>query len=295
MKAVVAARNLALESELLEISSVLRTANIEHVVLKGIPLARRLYGRLDTRVIVDNDILVRRGQVASVVDVLAGLGYRGPRQWPLESALSTNFQYPLRRERGGAPFLLEVHWAITHPLLYPRSEIEPWQRVTTAVVRGVSLPVLSPSLTAVHLAAHAAQHYYRQRRILEELGHAMRSFDVSAEDVLDCARTLELENVCRVSLWLAGVASSRDLGSPRVRAVASAIRRAARKERGAPGLLMPMLCLALAPPPRAARYVAAVAFPPRDHLAWLEQAEPSLAVFARRLVRMGLGRVRSQR
>ena len=54
-----AARNLLLTSELLSIARGLDAADVEFIVLKGVPLAYRIFGRLDARRIRDNDILVR--------------------------------------------------------------------------------------------------------------------------------------------------------------------------------------------------------------------------------------------
>ena len=70
-----AARNLLLADELDRLVRALHQGGVDVVVLKGVPLTQRLFGRLDARPMLDNDLLVRRTDAQQARDVLTGMGY----------------------------------------------------------------------------------------------------------------------------------------------------------------------------------------------------------------------------
>ena len=72
-RAALATQNLSVTSELLVIARALDAAGVDFIVLKGVPLAYRVFGRLHARRIRDNDILVHPR------DVAAALGATGSR------------------------------------------------------------------------------------------------------------------------------------------------------------------------------------------------------------------------
>ncbi len=267
------ALNLALEHELLRVVRHLSAARIEHVVLKGVPLVRHLGLDLGRRSILDNDILVRRESVAAAADCLAKIGYEPPRTWTLASAIRHNFQYPLRRPG----FLLELHWSIAHPALYPDAERVPWRYVHRSTLRGVSVPVLSAHMTAVHLAAHHAQHYFRQSRILEEFETAIAVDDLVPAEVLSVANEAGLDRAVEVCLRLIGRAVPRNRRTVRARAAAHLIKTANPR-------CLPPLAISLAPIQRIPRYLHAIALPPPDHAAMTEGTSPFPRL--RRLIRI---------
>src|SRR5688572_18777940 len=84
--------NMLLEAELVRIAREFREASVDFVVLKGVPLTRRLHERLDARTMVDNDILVHRRDTARAVQCLLGLGYRPPEFHTIDGDLRSTFQ-----------------------------------------------------------------------------------------------------------------------------------------------------------------------------------------------------------
>ncbi|HEU5076820.1 MAG TPA: nucleotidyltransferase family protein [Polyangiaceae bacterium] len=165
--------NMRLEAELVRIARAFREAGIEFVVLKGVPLTRRLHGRLDARTMVDNDILVRRRDVLRAAHSLHELGYR-PREFhTVEGDLRSTFQSALSCPTpGGGNVWVELHWSAFLPQMFPVSEELEWSRLEPFELRGEQLAVFDPTMTLVHLAAHFAQHECTHPRILEDIAEA---------------------------------------------------------------------------------------------------------------------------
>lgn len=154
------AHNLLVAGELRRIAGALEAARVDFIVLKGVPLALRLTGRLDGRGrrIRDNDILVRRADLTRAVAVVEALGYARP-PFSIASQLSTNFQYELfKHVPGGPPLPVEIHWAPFPPLLYPVAEEYIWSRSEVADLGAWKVLVLDKPSTVIHLAAHFVQH-----------------------------------------------------------------------------------------------------------------------------------------
>lgn len=200
--------NLLLEAELLAISRELGAAGIDFVVLKGVPLTRRLHGRLDARVMVDNDILVRRRDVLRAAHCLYSLGYK-PREFhTLQGDLRSTFQCALwRAPPGGGRVWVELHWSAFPPKMFPVPEELAWSRVEPFELRNQRVLVFDHTLTLVHLAAHFAQHECTHPRILADIAAAWNLW----HDAIGETELLALANLTGVRPTLAyalGAASS---------------------------------------------------------------------------------------
>lgn len=166
-------QNLLLEAELLCIARAFREAGIDFIVLKGVPLTRRLHDRLDARTMVDNDILVRRPDVARAAHCLKGLGYQPSEFHTLEGDLRSTYQSALTRVTpGGGSVWVELHWSAFAPKMFPVSEELEWSRVEPFQLKSERLLVFDATMTLVHLAAHFAQHECTHPRILEDIAAA---------------------------------------------------------------------------------------------------------------------------
>lgn len=202
------ARCLALLGELGAIGRALDAAGVEHAVLKGLPLAVRLTGRIDGRQrrIRDADILVRRQDAQRAVDALNGLGYSALPGLTLASQLETNFELEMYRRSGeGMTLCAEVHWAPFPPLLYPVDETYIWARMETVVVGERPVRVLDRPLTILQLASHFVQHAASVDWVLGDLAAAWNLWGDSIDpgNLRSAAERTGLRHVLAFSLAVA--------------------------------------------------------------------------------------------
>lgn len=184
-------RNLQLEAELLRVLDAFGAAGIAVIVLKGVPLTRRLHGRLDARHMVDNDVLVRRTDVGIAGRCLSELGYTHEPYHSLEGDLRSNYQSALRRTTpSGSQLWLELHWSAFPPSMFPVSESLQWERTQTFLLKGRTVKVFDPAMTMVHLAAHFAQHRCAQPHILRDVAAAWNEWhdQIDLDDLSTLAR-----------------------------------------------------------------------------------------------------------
>lgn len=168
------ANNLMLRSELEHVARAFRARGIEWVVLKGLPLAQRVYGSLADRFSIDNDILVRPRDVPRAMTALTEVGYVSAPGRTLDADREATFQHPLRRTvPSGVTARLELHWNAFPPHLFTASEAILWSRLETCELGQLRLTVFDPELTLVHLASHFVQHRCAEVRILEDIARAL--------------------------------------------------------------------------------------------------------------------------
>lgn len=134
-----------------EVTRLLERRGIETTVLKGIPLALRLYGDAAARTTDDIDVLVRPEQRDEARRALVASGWRPHYS---ESLVDDCFVREIDRQ----PIYLELHGALVSELL---SHV-PFDRRAVDVQRtaGGQWRVLADSALPVYLAAHLAKHPY---------------------------------------------------------------------------------------------------------------------------------------
>ncbi len=270
----VLANNLMIQAELGAVARILCAAGVEFVVLKGVPLAEGLHGNLAVRPLCDNDILVRRRDVGRACDALIGEGFATPDPWTLETALNTNHEYTLWRDTPSGRSLVDLHWCVFPPDLYPCAEELIWQRTVPFSIGGVEALAPDAELTLVSLAVQATMHLCAEKVRFGELALAWQAADAETRqrtlalaDTTGTRKTLafclaicqELDFACdggdasNAPTWLQplavriGAVLARD-GEPPSRALAYA------------------LPLALVPAPRALRWFATEVFLPSEQL-----------------------------
>src|SRR5260221_310233 len=204
--APIVVRNLLLEEELSRILDAFERASIDLVVLKGIPLALRLFGAIDARAMVDNDLLVRRRDAARALGVLQGLGYASVDCRTLESQLDVDYQFRMVRPLPGGTVHAELHWNAFLPDLYDVPEADLWIATEIFELGARRLKVFDRLMTVVHLAAHFAQSDLAIQSILNDLARAWNLWyaDGACEPVLELARRAGLIHVPGFSLSAAG-------------------------------------------------------------------------------------------
>ena len=128
--ATTVAMNLVLAADLRVLVDALDAAGIDVVVLKGIPLTMRLFGSLEARSMIDNDLLVRRGDAERAVAVLGSRGYESIDDRTVANQLAFDYEFRMRRPLPGGGFLCaELHWSPFSQILFPVAEEEVWVHV----------------------------------------------------------------------------------------------------------------------------------------------------------------------
>lgn len=179
----VLAHNLLLRGELVRIARTLHGAGIDFVVLKGVVLLQRVYGRLDARPVSDNDLLFRSADLERALTALGGLGYEPKIQADLGDALAADAKYVLERRQHGRDLWVDVHTNPLVPTIHRADEDSFWESTELFSIDDVPLRVFSPELTLLHLVAHAEQHRFCEPRILRDIVAAWNTW--TAPDTRD--------------------------------------------------------------------------------------------------------------
>jgi len=282
------AANLVLDGELRVLAEEFERALIEFVVLKGLPLARRLRRRLDTRALADNDLLVRRADAAHADKILRTLGYQPEGARHIEAALHDDFELAYRRPSpSGVAVTVDLHWAPFEERLYPVDEQLIWSRTEWFDNHGTPVRVFDKPLTIVHLAAHYAQHRFTEARIIDEFATAWNLWhdNIDADDLAELARQCHLEPAVAYAFATAKTRNLLTAPEPPVQSRrARALHRmypagrtsAAPPDRDYAGAL---LSWSLAPATRIPSHLAKLAFPSIETLAAMKQRPATKALY----------------
>ena len=288
-------RNLLLESELLRVADSFSARNLDLVVLKGIPLTHRVYGRLDLRHMVDNDVMVHRADVGRAIATLGALGYAPLFDLRIEDQFDQIAAFAMVRSVGaaGPTLCLELHWTAFIPALYPVPEGLLWEHVEPFELRGRTLKVFDKPLTVVHLAAHFAQHEFRELRILDDFAAAWSSWQSEIHPIalerlareLGMLPVLDYAFTCARELGLLTAATPR-FGTSRASALRVLLPPAnLSRRRPGHGHAKTLLPLVLADPRRIPAWVRTKLFPPIDNMAVIAGRPVSPALYLRYLTR----------
>jgi putative nucleotidyltransferase-like protein len=285
------AQNLLLFSELKRIEQALRRSGIDSIVLKGLPLTLRLFGRLDGREMIDNDVLVHRRDVPRAVEALIDIGYANMPFCTVEPQLPINFSYALVLKEGGPT--AELHWNIVHPLLFDLPEEMVWGHTETFELRDLPVRVLDKPLTLLHLAAHFHQHCFSKPSILRDLGRAWNLWhaEVSGSELLGLARQAGLSHVVDHAFSCADRLGMLESSPPAIASRRTALvhRLLPAEEIRAPrpkhDYWRAMLALLLVAPRKVPGWIRAQVFPPIEKLAEVHQRPVSPGLYFRYFTR----------
>jgi Uncharacterised nucleotidyltransferase len=181
--------NLLLKGELLQVAREFERRAIRYYVIKGIPFTLTVSGRIDTRAMVDNDLVVAESDVGLAYQTLLQMGFRD-QEHAFAASRAANFQHALCREhRGQVTSQLELHWQPFSPILFRNGDAL-FEHLTDFELDETQLPTLNPTATIVHLATHWLQHSLNKSSILRDLGAAWTTLgaQVEPENLLALAR-----------------------------------------------------------------------------------------------------------
>ena len=203
--------------ELTEIASILNQARVSHIILKGIPLAERLYGDLAERVIYDHDILVAADAAERGHRALIAAGFQplpAKDEW-IEKHLPSVWRNDGYKWDGYLfdphyPRPVELHvrlWEANWRGLRVRDLPDVWSDAVTRVVAGREMMILSDEDTVIHQAMHFAGHLIEREARLIQLLDLARFVDQSRaldwQHIIRKARVAGVARFLYVSLWLA--------------------------------------------------------------------------------------------
>ena len=197
-------RNLAVALELRTIVNKLDAAGVDFIVLKGLPLTYRVFGRLDARRIRDNDLLVRAGDVDRALGVLRDCGYELAEPGVLldKASWRTNQVSLVRRGPTGRAGAADLHWRAFHPWFFDVPEAVEWAHARPFQVNGLTVKVFDEPLTLLHLAAHFAQHAFSEAWILRDVATAWNVWhrDLDGDELRRLARDTGTAHVLEFAL-----------------------------------------------------------------------------------------------
>lgn len=201
---------LAQKHETVRLVDLLEAAGCAPVVLKGWPLAERLYPSAAARQSKDIDLLVQPGEVRPALDCLTRAGY-GPEpghearfalaQRTAPALLTETNDIALRHPSGQ---MVELHWKLTHlvgwldlgalPDAFAMHEVD---------ATGRQIRVLSDRANLIYLSVHGQLHLWGRLRWLHDIARlvAMRS-DTDLLGDLAAARRLRAGRAVHLAVHL---------------------------------------------------------------------------------------------
>ena len=153
----IAAKNLLLSSELVEILKGFHQRSISCISLRGITLGELLYGNITMRPTGDIDLLIRQEGLSEVRGLLCDLGFYEVEARP---GFARDFYYTLTffKERH-MTVIVEPHWTIAYPPFLDRIKMEAvWDRSVVGEIASVETRLLGPEDLMIHLCLHILHH-----------------------------------------------------------------------------------------------------------------------------------------
>lgn len=213
-------------------------AGITPVILKGIPLAEKLYGAAGNRHARDIDLLVGPSQIRTMAGILDELGYAPAPVYRLRGRLVGTRAlaqecYDLEYVGGRGHLPVEIHWRTSHYAGWPDfTGSEALTEAQDTSIGTVRVPTDSANL--VYLAGHGSMHAWARLKWLADIGRLamIRGEEGLAADVA-LAGQLGGQGALSLSLRLA----HRVMGSPLPEALGTPSPQMARLEQQMLGVI----------------------------------------------------------
>lgn len=145
----------------------LAAAGVPSVTLKGPAFAVQILGDAAVRSSSDIDLLVRRRDLPRVRAVLVAAGMTGALHYPVWYEERWHDHAAFNGAPGTEPVMVEVHWDIVRPGLSRLDVDEILAGAEMVDCSAARLPAPSAPWQFVLAAAHAAQHYFDGRGVLD--------------------------------------------------------------------------------------------------------------------------------
>ena len=219
----VAARALALTSQLADLVRTLDAAGVLAMPFKGPSLALAAYGELGARDCRDLDVVVAERDIYRARGALVGAGYvarhgTSPAQ---ERAVLRSFGH-FEFARVGAPAHVELHWRFASPR-YPWSlpVAEVLARSRRRALGGVTFAVAEPHDAVLLQCMHGARHQWQQLEWLVALREQIRREQLDATTLLERAGRHGSRRALLLGMGLLRDVLGADLDAHLLRAIAA--------------------------------------------------------------------------
>jgi hypothetical protein len=151
-----ATMNTSLFFDVLKVLKSLADNQLPVIALKGLSLAKNIYGDIALRPMSDMDLLVKEEDLVRAGRILLTLGYK-PYFSAWENMLKTYHHLPPFTNKSGA--MIELHWDIVAPDSPIKVDLDGlWERACLIKVDNVEVRAFSPEDLFLHLCIHACVH-----------------------------------------------------------------------------------------------------------------------------------------
>ncbi|MBL4818903.1 MAG: nucleotidyltransferase family protein [Deltaproteobacteria bacterium] len=169
---------LAQFAELNELTDLFERHGISVLVLKGVLLAKDLYGDLGARQSWDIDLVISKGDIKKVDTLFQKLGYQRQKLTPkqmsqhLKNAKDFVYTHPNKH------FQVELHWRLFQdwdcfdPFKVPHSKVE---------VGGQVFKVLAPEYNLIYLCTHGAESYWARAQWAQDIYQLLEKYGPSLD------------------------------------------------------------------------------------------------------------------
>ncbi len=167
---------------------LLKGVGVTPIVLKGLDLLHRLYGRFDQRTIDDVDLLVGEDQLTVALAVLEKAGWRSPPEPQRTHYIRSSHHLPLQ---GPGPINVEfeLHWNIAQEERYRIDGEGLIERSQPLDISGRAVLRLEDHDLVAHILVHHLSHYFDRRlKWLVDLQHIVAQPAFSWEMVVERIR-----------------------------------------------------------------------------------------------------------
>lgn len=258
--------------ELAQVVSALSSAGVPAVVLKGAPLAQRIYNDFTLRPTLDSDLFVPVEHRSSTVEVLHEIGWRRTGgQWPEEETFE--------RQVGDETFVLEVHSSPIDDASLDHIALP--VEASSVRIAGHAVAAQGGPFLPAYLASHLVKHHEKPLLWAVDFAQLWNALDeVEREEALRAASQVGLQRHLK---WAVRLAKDIFLASSSSAAVAEpALRRLQHglARRSDLGRLRQLVWLS-ASPSHAYRVLAGRLWP----AAWRHGWRAAPAYFSARAVR----------
>ncbi len=205
-----ALRNTGLYHELVIILKALKREGISVILLKGVHLAKYVYGNPALRPMADIDILVKKNDLFKAEKILLELEYISSEQDKdiREAYIQQHHHLPLLIKKAAVP--VEIHWTISSSLRRPFTiDIEGlWERACPVLIADCEVWTLSPEDLLLHLCIHAvsANKYYKDgMRSFFDIRETIRHYrdELDWDRFVFCTRRWSADKVAFLTMYLA--------------------------------------------------------------------------------------------